>query len=231
MANGTIFIILVVFPFVFAFAGNKAKSKNIKNKNVFYGKEILTSLFLLLLILLLNPRIYKPLDFQIIGKGIYLGDDILSVIEPIFFIPLVFALTSLGKLYPKNIAITKELYGYPVGLLPDNGRQYAVFFFYIIAGVVFEELFCRQFMFYSFHQVLNLKGDILLIITSLLFAAGHLYQGWKGLVSSFAIGMILGKIFQMTGNIFYPIGLHLAGNLTIAVLAFRRIKDLQRINT
>jgi len=69
----------------------------------------------------------------------------------------------------------------------------------------------------------------LIIVSALLFAVGHLYQGRKGILSNFVVDLILGKIFLLKGTLTYPIVLHLFLNFTIAVLAFRPMKDLRRI--
>lgn len=203
------------------------KKQEPKDRVFYYWKDVITCIIFLLLFFILNPGIYKSLNFEKIGKGINISRDTLAAIMSVFLVPFILAFTPWNNFYPKDILSAKDIYGYPISLLPDNRSQLLLFNFYIIAGVVFEEMICRQFMFYSFNETLGLKGDILVISSSLLFAVGHFYQGWKGVIVTFLMGLVLGKIFLIKENILYPIGLHLISNLTISVLAYKRIKDIQ----
>jgi len=201
MINWIFTIWLIVWPIFLAITGVKGKKKLIKNKLVFYLKDTSLCLFILMLVYLINPIMYEKLIFSIIGKGIIVGKEIMSDIYPIFLIPLVFSLIRIGQYYQKETKVTDELFGYPINYLPKSFKEYFFFSLYIIVGVIFEELICRQFMFFSFNKTLLLTGDVLLLISSTLFALGHLYQGLKGFISSLVVGILLGKIFQMEENI------------------------------
>lgn len=230
LIDWTILFLLVILPFVAAVNGRGKTAKQPASKFRFYFKDIISSIILLTIFFFLKPAIYNPLDFSVIDKGITIGDDVFSAIFPIFFIPFFLSFTKWNNYYPKDITTAKELFSCPISYLPNTTREFILFLFYIIVGVFFEELLCRQFMFYSLNATLNLNGDILVVVSALLFAVGHLYQRWKGVLSSFVVGLIFGKIFLIKGTLVYPIVLHLFLNLTIVVLAFRRLKDLRKIN-
>ncbi len=198
-----------------------------ENKITFYFQDILSCIIILSLFFLLNADIYPPLNFEQIGKGIRINSSIESALMTICILPFIMALTPRSNFYPKDISTAKEIFGYPIILLPDTRIEFFLFNIKVITGVVFEEFYCRQFMFYSFNQTLKLQGDAILVISSLLFSMGHIYQGWKGVLGSFIAGLVLGKIFMMKEDISYPIILHLISSLTISVLAYRRIKAMK----
>jgi len=223
-----ILCLLLLVPLYAAFNGRRKKAVQVKNKFHYYFRYIFVCFGLLGIFYVLNPALYSPLNFAGFDKGVDIGDQIFIVVIVIFTTPLLLSLTPWNNYYPKDISTAKELFGYPVPLLPDTGREYLMFVCYIVVGVIFEELICRQFMFYSLNKTLHLNGDLLIVISSLLFAVGHLYQGWKGVLSNFLLGLVLGKIFLFYESLAYPIALHMALNLTITVLAFRRIRDLKR---
>lgn len=229
MSDWIILFLLIILPIVAAVNGYRLKTHQLTSKSWFYIKDIITSAFLLFIFLVLKPSLYYPLDFSAIDTGIMVSEEILSAILPIFFIPFVLSFTPWNNNYPKDITAAKELFGCPIAYLPNTIREYFLFVSYIIIGVFFEELVCRKFMFYSLNTTVQLGGDILVIVSAFLFAIAHLYQGWKGILSNFVLGLILGKIFLIKGTLAYPIMLHLFLNLTISVLAFRRMKDLKRI--
>ncbi len=223
--------ILLLFPIYSTFRGLKAKRSTPKSRLKFYSRGILVCIFLLVLLFVLNPGFRAPLDFSSIGKGISINDSIITGLIVVFIMPFIHSFKRKNQLYPNDIANAKEIFGFPAQYFPDNHSEWCLFTLYIVVGVVFEELFCRMFMFHSMNRVLHLRGDLLLIISSMFFSIGHLYQGWKGILGSFAAGLVLGKIYMLTETIFYPIILHLFVNLTVVVLAFRRIKDLSKIKS
>jgi membrane protease YdiL (CAAX protease family) len=229
MLEWMILCLLIILPIAAAISGKRKKDLQPPNRIQFYFKDIMASVLILTVFFVLKPSLYHPLDFSTIDKGIEIDDLVASAI-PIFLIPFVLSFTRWSNDYPKDITGAKELFGYPVSYLPNTGREYSVFFCYIIVGVFFEELTCRQFLFRSLDATLHLNGDLLVVASSLLFAIGHLYQGWKGILSGFVAGLVFGKIFLIKESLVYPIVVHLFLNLTIVVLAFRRIKDLRKIN-
>ena len=230
MLEWIILFLLLILPVVAAVNGKRKKALQAQSRVRYYLKDIVVSVILLAIFFGLKPSIYFPLDFSLIDKGVNISEGIISGIIPIFFIPFLFSFTRWDNNYPKDITTAKELFGYPISYLPNTSGEYFLFVCYIIVGVLFEELICRQFMFNSLNATLHLSGDALVVISSLLFAVGHLYQGWKGILSNFVVGLILGKILLIKGTLAYPIVLHLFLNLTIAVLAFRRLKDLRKMN-
>ncbi|RYY50372.1 MAG: CPBP family intramembrane metalloprotease [Chitinophagaceae bacterium] len=190
-----ILILLIILPTVAAVNGKRKKAHQPSSKFRFYLKDIIASIILLSIFLVIKPSIYYPLDFSTIDKGVIISEEILSAILPIFFVPFVLSFTPWNNNYPKDITTAKELFGFPISYLPNTTREYLLFVSYIIVGVFFEELVCRQFIFYSLNTTVRLSGDILVIVSALLFAVGHLYQGWKGILSNFVLGLILGDDF------------------------------------
>lgn len=223
---------LITLPIAAAVLGKRKKALQPSDRNGFYIKDIIESIVILAIFFVLDPSLCRPLDLSRMDKGIdtagFLTGTIPVFLIP-FLIPFVLSFTPWTSNYPKDITAAKELFGCPVSYLPNTTKEYLVFVCYIIVGVFFEELICRQFMFYSFNATLHLEGDTLVVASALLFAVAHLYQGWQGVFSSFITGLVLGKIFLVRESLVYPIVLHLLLNLTIVVLAFRRIRDLKKI--
>lgn len=182
---------------------------------------------------LLNKNLYHQIDFSLFHKGFHINEAVLSSLYSFFFVSFFLACLPFlpdSTIYSrKNISEAKEVFGLPVTLMPSDYKQVFLFLVFIVTGVLFEELLFRQFLFYSFHRVFHLDGDILVIITSLLFSAGHFYQGFRGIILQFVTGFLLGKIFMLTENFIYPFVLHLFLNLTVVVYAIRRIHDLRKI--
>jgi membrane protease YdiL (CAAX protease family) len=224
-----IFILLLIMPVLSLAAGQSVHKRKPQYKIRFYLHDILFCTLMLVLFLALKPSLYTSAVIDSMDKGFHISRDIHSHFWFVFIFPFVMSFTPWHNMYPKDISTAKTLFAFPVAFLPNNLREYGVFVCYIISGVFFEELLFRQFMFYTLNAVFHLYGDLLVVVSALIFALIHIYQGWKGIASSFVLGLILGKIFLMEANLLYPIALHLALNLTLPVLAFRRMWDLRKI--
>ena len=79
-------------------------------------------------------------------------------------------------------------------------------------AAIIEEMFFRG---YLFNRIIDLVGNqhvgtlIALIATSLLFGAGHAYQGISGVVDTALAGLVLGLLYLYSGrNLWLPILTH-----------------------
>jgi membrane protease YdiL (CAAX protease family) len=92
-------------------------------------------------------------------------------------------------------------------LIPRNGteRRYAALMAFT-AGVT-EELFYRAALTAVLFAVLN-NAVLAIGLSIVVFALGHLYQGWKGVLGTLLAGWILTNAFLLTGTIVVAITLH-----------------------
>lgn len=225
MINWIVLFLITFLHVIFGIRGRKNRNKIIENKINFYFKTILFDVLILGIFFVIEPSLFYHFELNNFDKGFEINEDIIVSIITIFPLPLVFSSVNLIK---DNSEFTKELFGFPIGYVPNKYIEYLVFILFIITGVIFEELLSRQFLFYSLFKTLHINGDLVILISAILFSFGHIYQGWKGVISGMIVGLILGKIFLLKGNIVYPITLHLLLNMTILVLAGKRIKKLQK---
>lgn len=77
------------------------------------------------------------------------------------------------------------------------------------AGVL-EELFFRGIIQSNISNSLFPYSGV--IITAILFGMAHLYQGIRGIINTFILGLILSLSYKITGNLMIPILGHFLGN-------------------
>lgn len=229
MTDWILLILLTLLPLVLSLHNARNVGKPLRNKQAYYVKEMLYSSLFLAVLYIFRPALFTSFPFTVVGSGYDLEAGLLPMIIIISMIHLVLSFTNYGDLYPKDVASAKEIYGLPVSQLPDTKREHLLFTVTILSGVIVEEVLCRQLWFYLFHHTLHLGANALVVTTAILFAVLHLYQGWKGLLSNLVYGLILGKIFLEEGSLLYPILVHALINLPVVVLAYRRIRDLKRL--
>ena len=119
------------------------------------------------------------------------------------------------RLQPKAQKIREKVKGHGIDLLIPNTMQEQRWMAAVSVGAgINEELIFRGFLFYYlalWFPHINVLECVLL--TSLFFGTGHLYQGWKGVLSTGLVGLVFAFLYVLTGNLFAPMVLHAATDL------------------
>jgi membrane protease YdiL (CAAX protease family) len=108
-------------------------------------------------------------------------------------------------------------------VFPRNGVERLVFLALVSTVAICEEVVYRGFaqrvfQDWSHSMLFGLVGS------ALLFSVAHLYQGRRGLVSTFAVGVIFAGVRAWTGTLVPTIAAHFVADLTIGLLAPSRIR-------
>lgn len=125
------------------------------------------------------------------------------------------------RLRPKAQKIREKIKGGGVdALIPDTPQEQRWLAAISIGAGINEELLFRGFLFYYlalwFPHIDRLECALL---TSLIFGMGHLYQGWKGVLSTGLVGLVFAGLYMLTGNLLLPMVVHATVDLR-ALLIF-----------
>ena len=94
-------------------------------------------------------------------------------------------------------------------MLKGNSAMYFKYLIFMwISAAVSEELLFRAFAFSQFRRIFGDRKIILLILSAVLFALPHLYQGSVGLAMTFLFGLAFGWIYLKYQNIWINIIVH-----------------------
>jgi uncharacterized protein len=100
----------------------------------------------------------------------------------------------------------------------DSGERFA-FFAVVVTVAVCEELIFRGFIQRVFE---NWSGGLVLagILGSAgIFGVAHLYQGRRGLITTFVVGLLFAAIRAWTGSLLAPLIAHFFADITAGLLA------------
>ncbi len=155
--------------------------------NLYYLETVIPQILLLLYLV----KRKKEVIFSLYGITSLSIRDIKRGI--IYFLAVTAMALGIGIIF----LFISNLTGYEISTLPEweiDTRMLPVIFFTCIATGYSEELFFRSYLLTEF---ISGKEDRIpvLIITSLLFASGHLYQGTGGFISTFGIGIFFSLVF------------------------------------
>jgi uncharacterized protein len=123
------------------------------------------------------------------------------------------------KLRTKSRKIRSRL-KHAEAILPTTDRESRWFAAISLGAGIDEELMFRGFLFYYFSSfwfphINHLENAL---VTSAIFGFGHLYQGWKGILSTGVFGLILAGLFLWSGNLLLPVVVHALADLRAAII-------------
>jgi membrane protease YdiL (CAAX protease family) len=222
------FILLMAFIGYGTWRSRRGAREEVQDKVRYYLQHIGLAAGVVALVFILYRRAFSTDYLSMVDAGRILGPTWLAPLASAFTVLFFLSLTPWFRFPSGDILREQSLMGYPVRRLPDRWSHWFLFMVYISTGVIMEEFVFRQYLMYSMHQVLGWEGDLLLVAGALVFGAAHVYQGWVGMLSNLVFGLVLGKIFLQTGDLRYPMVLHLIHNFTLVNLSARRLLALRR---
>jgi len=193
-----------------------------------YVYWVLEKWMFVLVFFLLDPEAFHQIDFNVVGRGVALDLSDFAALIGGLIVSIVSGLISPQR-YFRRKKTEEELYSVFAKKMPNTSGEFAVFVGTVIALVVSEELLFRQFLFSSFYHAFHLQGDLLLLVSAVLFTVAHNYKKILPISMIFVTGLIFGKSFQVSGGLLYPIILHLLINAHLVVKAIHRMRAQKRI--
>ena len=104
-------------------------------------------------------------------------------------------------------------------ILPATAEQRRLWVVLCISAGVCEEVLYRGFLLRYLHTFpFSLSLTWAIVLSSIIFAMGHLYQGPAGAIQTAAMGIIFCLMFVLTGNLLIPILVHAVMDLRILLL-------------
>jgi hypothetical protein len=104
-------------------------------------------------------------------------------------------------------------------LLPNSIKERRWFAAVCVGGGISEELAYRGFLFYYLGMVFPHSNTVEKMVGSaLLFGIVHFYQGWRGIVSTGATGLVMAGFYVVGGNLVLPIVAHIIANMRVLLI-------------
>ncbi len=128
----------------------------------------------------------------------------------------IFGLRRLGSQSTKTRGAIPEL---ALKIFPQNNDERLVFFSLVATVAVCEEFIYRGFVQHVFEDWSG--GHVLVGIlgSAVMFGLAHLYQGRRGLISTFTIGVAFSAVRLGTGSLVPPFAAHFVADLVAGFLA------------
>ena len=115
------------------------------------------------------------------------------------------------QLRPKARKIREKLQNSIGALLPDSHQERFWFGAISVGAGISEELVYRGFLLLYLNLYLpHLNTAERVLLTSLSFGLGHIYQGWKPAIGTGILGIALAGLYLMSGSLLLPMLVHAA---------------------
>jgi len=136
-----------------------------------------------------------------VGREALIG---LALFVPIFFGVAVLeqTLRQLGMSAPD---------GPPSYLIPTSGAEYLLALVLLTVVAVTEETIFRGYLLLRFRAITG-SAAVAVVLSVLLFAMGHGYQGSVGLIAVGTLGLAFALVYLWRGNLVAPIVMHFVQN-------------------
>jgi membrane protease YdiL (CAAX protease family) len=155
------------------------------------------------------------------GPGWMVGNG-LVLVGSVFFIAQTFVLLR----DPERLVELKAQLEPVRPMLPHDDREAAWFNVLAVTAGICEELMYRGFLLTLLKSVLGAPAAVL--ISSIAFGFGHLYQGRSGVLKTGAIGLVMAGLTLLSGSIWGPMLLHAIvdlGSGTLGRVAIARYSE------
>jgi uncharacterized protein len=158
--------------------------------------------------------------------GLAIPSPALTVIVSIVLAALVLAnqLFSLRRLTTHPAEARGILPQLALKIFPQDSVERLAFFAVVVTVAVCEELIYRGFVQRVFE---DWSGGLIIagiLGSAAMFAVAHLYQGPRGLITTFVVGLLFAAIRAWTGSLLAPLIAHFVADITAGLLAPSRLQ-------
>lgn len=115
-------------------------------------------------------------------------------------------------------------------LFPQDGIERVAFLGVVTTVSVCEELIYRGFAQKVLQDWLGGFTAAGILVSAILFAIAHAYQGRRGCVTTFIVALAFASVRSWTGSLLAPCAAHFTADLTAGLLAPSRMQELSKQN-
>jgi membrane protease YdiL (CAAX protease family) len=106
-----------------------------------------------------------------------------------------------------------------IKIVPRTRSELTLFMAVSVNAGIWEELFYRGFLIWFLTPLAGLAGAVL--VSSALFGIGHAYQGWRGVLMTGFVGLMLAVFYVVTASLWWVMAVHAAIDIYGGLVSYR----------
>lgn len=138
---------------------------------------------------------------------------------------LVNQIVSIRRLASHPSELKSTLPQLVLKIFPQTDVERMVFVALVVTVALCEELIYRGFVQRIFEDATGGMVAAGILISAVFFAVAHAYQGRRGLISTFVVGVLFAVIRWLSGSIVPSACAHFVADLTVGLIAPRRLRE------
>lgn len=115
-----------------------------------------------------------------------------------------------------------------IKITPRNRAELSLFMLVSADAGIWEELVYRGFLIWFLLPLTGVVGAV--IASSFLFGIGHAYQGWRGMMTTGLVGLILAVLYVLTASLWWVMAVHAAIDITGGLVTYRLSRRAMEIH-
>jgi membrane protease YdiL (CAAX protease family) len=194
-----------------------------------YGSTIVLQWLIVAVIALLSAR--RSVNLNELGLSLANPTRIawLAVgLTGVFCANQVFGLRKITQLPQRRRG---SLFAISEKIMPQTGRERLLYAALACTAGLSEEFIYRGFVFMAFvRMTVNYlpPNGIAAVLSSAWFAVAHVYQGRRGVITTFVVGLIFAFTRIWTGSLIPAIAAHIGMDLTIGIYASQLLRKTEQ---
>jgi len=194
-----------------------------------YGSTIVLQWLIVAVIALLSAR--RSVNLNELGLSLANPTRIawLAVgLTGVFCANQVFGLRKITQLPQRRRG---SLFAISEKIMPQTGRERLLYAALACTAGLSEEFIYRGFVFMAFvRMTVNYlpPNGIAAVLSSAWFAVAHVYQGRRGVITTFIVGLIFAFTRIWTGSLIPAIAAHIGMDLTIGIYASQLLRKTEQ---
>jgi uncharacterized protein len=116
-------------------------------------------------------------------------------------------------------------------IFPQDSAERVAFFVVVTTVAICEELIYRGFTQCILQEWSGRVIFVSIAGSAVLFSIAHLYQGARGLITTFVVGILFATIRFWTGSLLAPVVAHFIADITAGMLAPSRLQAALQAQT
>ena len=203
-------LIVLIYPVYEVFATRtylkEIAAGMVTNRRRLYGNILLTEWLAFTVLLgawIVLERPLSGLGFRPPGGGgFWIGLALVIVAT----LALLYSWHAAGSAGPDDKRKFRESLGPLIHFLPITGQDYKLLNWVSVTAGIVEETIYRGFALWYFFHYMPVWAAV--IVTSLVFALAHSYQGAAGMARVSLVGLALAGLYLLSGSLWLPIVAH-----------------------
>lgn len=106
-----------------------------------------------------------------------------------------------------------------IKIAPNTPGELALFMLASLSAGVWEELVYRAFLIWFLAPLSGAIGAV--VISALIFGLAHIYQGIRGVVTSFVVGVIFAVLYLLTASLWWLMAVHAVMDIAGGITSFQ----------